>query len=251
MAREDGFIKISRGIEDWEHSDNLAMIGFWVRLLLLANWDGSKKKLKRGELVTTAAILASMCNVSEKTIRRYLKKLVESGEIKMDTTHRKTRIQIINYERYQDGKNYRENRIDGKNYRSSDQNDVQNTDQNNDQNDVQSLPYIKKEKKNIRKEEVEEVGETTAPPTPEMVQEYADSIGYEIDAGYFCDYYGERGWIRKDGTPIADWKATIRNWQRKDKKKGENEKENASTGGDTQKQHFRFKQKPDWLDDDE
>lgn len=252
MAREDGFIKISRGIEDWEHSDNLAMIGFWVRLLLLANWDGSKKKLKRGELVTTAAILASMCNVSEKTIRRYLKKLVESGEIKMDTAHRKTRIQIINYERYQDGKNYRENRIDGKNYRSSDQNNVQNTDQNNVQNNVQSLPYIKKEKKNIRKEEVEE-GETTPPPTPEMVQEYADSIGYEIDAGYFCDYYAERGWARNNGTPISDWKATIRNWQRKDKKKGETETKN---GIDEQYSEFAEYLEPsgcsrhaDWMDE--
>ena len=104
MAKEDGFIKISRKLDDWEHADNLAMIGFWVRLLLLANWE-DKKRAKRGEIVTTAPILSAICGCSESTIWRYLNKLKESGEIKMSTNHKVTRIQITNYEKYQSYQN--------------------------------------------------------------------------------------------------------------------------------------------------
>ena len=247
MAKEDGFIKISRSIDDWEHSDSLAMIGFWVRLLLLANWDSSKKNVKRGELVITMPILAAICNVSEKTVRRNLKKLVESGEIKISTNHRKTRIQIINYEKYQTGKFYRENNEPGKNDRTNDR----TADQTNDRTADQTHPYIKKDIKNLRNEEVEEGKTGFTPPTPTQVKEYADSIGFNLDPEYFIDYYSECGWIKKNGQPITDWKATIRNWQRKDKKTEETKKQNEINDGNSgkPKPDYGFSKDIPWLDE--
>ena len=104
MANEEGFIKVNRKLLDWEHSDNLAMTGFWIHLLLLANWE-DKKKVKRGEIITTIPVLASICGCSNRTVDRYLAKLRESGEIETSTNHRNTKIRIINYEQYQSGKN--------------------------------------------------------------------------------------------------------------------------------------------------
>ena len=235
MAKEDGFIKISRSIDDWEHSDNLAMIGFWVRLLLLANWDSSKKNVKRGELVITMPILAAICNVSEKTVRRNLKKLVESGEIKISTNHRKTRIQIINYEKYQTGKFYR----------TGDRTDDQSYDRTGDRTDDQPHPYIKKDIKNIRNEEDEEGKTGFIPPTPTQVKEYADSIGFNIDPEYFCDYYTERGWTLKDGSPMKDWEIRVRAWQRKEKPKHEINDGNSAKP----KPDYGFSKDIPWLDE--
>ena len=53
------------------------------------------------------------------------------------------------------------------------------------------------------------------PPSREEVQEYIDKNGYSVDAERFIDYYTANGW-RVGKNPMKDWKATIRNWERRD-----------------------------------
>jgi len=53
------------------------------------------------------------------------------------------------------------------------------------------------------------------PPTVEQVATYAESIGYALDAAYFVDHYTGNGW-RIGKAPMRDWRATVRNWQRRD-----------------------------------
>lgn len=54
------------------------------------------------------------------------------------------------------------------------------------------------------------------PPTVEEVRAYAEGIGYaSLDAARFCDYYAANGW-RVGQTPMRDWRAAVRNWQRRD-----------------------------------
>jgi len=53
------------------------------------------------------------------------------------------------------------------------------------------------------------------PPTVEEVATYAESIDYLLDAGHFCDYYHANGW-RVGKSAMRDWKAAVRNWQRRD-----------------------------------
>ena len=55
-----------------------------------------------------------------------------------------------------------------------------------------------------------------SPPTVQEVQEYADSIGYAIDAQYFVDYYSSNGWKVGKKKPMSDWKLTIRGWKNRD-----------------------------------
>ena len=50
-------------------------------------------------------------------------------------------------------------------------------------------------------------------PSVEEVQAYCDERGNGIDAQHFIDYYTARGWRLKN-TPVKDWKACIRTWEK-------------------------------------
>lgn len=56
-------------------------------------------------------------------------------------------------------------------------------------------------------------------PTLEQLQEYINEKSLNIDAQYFLDYYESKGWL-VGKSPMKDWKATVRNWARRDLKKG-------------------------------
>ena len=59
-------------------------------------------------------------------------------------------------------------------------------------------------------------------PTAEDVKEYAESIGANIEAGEFIDYYDVLGWrYGKNMVPMRDWKAAVRQWKRRRNKKEE------------------------------
>ena len=50
-------------------------------------------------------------------------------------------------------------------------------------------------------------------PTPAEVTAYAISRNYPLDGDEFCDYYEMRGWIIGK-TPMKDWQAAVRYWER-------------------------------------
>lgn len=52
------------------------------------------------------------------------------------------------------------------------------------------------------------------PPSREEVQEYIDENGFSVDAERFIDYYTSNGWM-VGKNHMKDWKATVRNWERK------------------------------------
>lgn len=51
-------------------------------------------------------------------------------------------------------------------------------------------------------------------PTVEEIRNYCIERKNNIDAQYFYDYYESTGW-RVGKNPMKDWKATIRNWERR------------------------------------
>ncbi|MCI6844457.1 MAG: DUF6291 domain-containing protein [Coriobacteriaceae bacterium] len=56
-------------------------------------------------------------------------------------------------------------------------------------------------------------------PTLQEVSDYAAEMGNPtFDAQNFIDYYESNGW-KVGRNPMKDWKATVRNWVRKDKPK--------------------------------
>jgi len=54
------------------------------------------------------------------------------------------------------------------------------------------------------------------PPTVDQVRDYAESRGDpDFEADTFMEYYTRTGWKRKNGTPVQDWKATVREWMKR------------------------------------
>jgi hypothetical protein len=52
------------------------------------------------------------------------------------------------------------------------------------------------------------------PPRPEQVNEYAATLGFQLDGQRFVDYYAARGWKYKGGVAMKDWRAAVRTWRR-------------------------------------
>ena len=55
------------------------------------------------------------------------------------------------------------------------------------------------------------------PPTLQEVEAYALESGLKLDAASFIDYYTANGWM-VGKVRMKDWKASVRNWERQDKK---------------------------------
>lgn len=53
-----------------------------------------------------------------------------------------------------------------------------------------------------------------APPSVEEVAEYINQMNYHINAEQFIDYYESNGWL-VGKAHMKDWKATVRNWERR------------------------------------
>ena len=60
-------------------------------------------------------------------------------------------------------------------------------------------------------------------PTLEEIRQYCSDSGYGIDADYFYDYYEGNGW-KVGKNPMKDWRATVRNWARRENPKPANGK---------------------------
>ena len=56
------------------------------------------------------------------------------------------------------------------------------------------------------------------PPTIEMLEEYINEHGYNVNAHTFMDYYESKGWL-VGKVKMKDWQAAVRNWSRNEKPK--------------------------------
>lgn len=50
-------------------------------------------------------------------------------------------------------------------------------------------------------------------PTVQEIADYSKSIGFNLEAEKFFDYYESKGWLIGK-SPMKDWKAAIRNWNK-------------------------------------
>lgn len=57
-----------------------------------------------------------------------------------------------------------------------------------------------------------------SPPTVSEVQAYCTERGNTVDPEKFVDFYTAKGW-RVGKTPMRDWKAAVRTWEKHDDKK--------------------------------
>ena len=98
-------------------------------------------------------------------------------------------------------------------------------------------PQLRKDRsKNIGNKEPSKEGRTPTrsrfvPPSVEEVQAYCAERRNGVDAQRFVDYYSASGW-KRGKTPIKDWKACVRTWERGESSKRQNNAPDYSAYGD-------------------
>lgn len=80
-----GFVAVKRNIREWGWYHDPKVFTLFMHLLIDANykdteWEG--RIIKRGQLVTTIALLAADTGLSRQEIRTCLRKLGGSGEVR-------------------------------------------------------------------------------------------------------------------------------------------------------------------------
>jgi len=103
--KKAGFIKLYRGLLDWEFYDDHNTTRLFVHLLIRANYRDKKWQgiiVKKGSLVTSLQQLSLETGLTEQQIRTALTKLEKCQSINKQTTNRFTLLTIENYCIFQD-----------------------------------------------------------------------------------------------------------------------------------------------------
>lgn len=90
----------------------------------------------------------------------------------------------------------------------------------------ESIEYKRKENQSIRekeklkKEKAPKRNARFVPPSLEEVKAYCAERQNGIDAERFIDYYSSNGWKVGGKSPMKDWKASVRLWEKRNKEQG-------------------------------
>lgn len=214
MIGKDGFVYLHRKILDWEWYDDHNVFRLFIYLLLKANWKDGKWKgheVKRGQHITSIQTLVETTGLTAQQVRTALKKLKSTGEVTSKNIIKSSLLTIVKYNDYQN-QNITDNTlintvdnivITSKQHR----NNIEITTKNNNNN-------VNNENKEIINRETTK---KFIKPSLQELTDYIQSLGAEIDPDHFFDYYESKGWI-VGKTKMKDWKATVRNWQRRNTK---------------------------------
>lgn len=220
MRQENnGFITLSRQLLDWRFAQFPYALALWVQLIARANWrDGwfMGERIPRGSLATSMANLADHTGMDERTVRRWLKKFEEDGQITRKATNRFTIINITNYRAFQD---IPEERVSE---RLSEQMSEQVSNQMPER--VSEQVSNNRTKKQSNKETKKQYLSLRARPEREEVESYIFEKNLSVNADDFLLYYNENGWTGSDGEPLKSWKSALISWNKKEKKKSEQKK---------------------------
>ena len=109
MSKPTTYIKLDRGILDWEWFADDCTLKVWLFLLCRANFKDSRTEdgyaIRRGEVVLTVSEVAEKCRKSVRNVRTALTHLTDSGEIeKVFSTKRFTVFRIVKYDIYQNSR---------------------------------------------------------------------------------------------------------------------------------------------------
>lgn len=138
----NGFVKLSRDLEDWEWFNDANTFYVYVRLLMKARWCDKVYNgvpIKRGQLITTYPKISEECGISVQQARTILDRLKSTGKITVKITPKFSIVTILDYDSEETDNIQSNSRTTG----------CQQAEQQ--PNNSPSLLY--KESKNIRKKE--------------------------------------------------------------------------------------------------
>ena len=207
---DNGFIVIHRKMQKWEWYDDLNMCGFFLHLLLLANWEDRRWHgilIKRGSFITSYRKLADSMKTSTVTIYKWIKRLTETGEITVSSTRKYTVISIVSYDFYQSKKTEKETlkKHKGNTEETLSEHRLYTTEQynnnNNNNNKNNSLSASESERENFSVELVEqwasEFDDAENKISPEGYVKYLESHGGYKSKSAFESYCINRLHLQK------------------------------------------------------
>lgn len=209
---DTGWIKIYRSMLKWGWYTDVPVKALFIHILLSANYEPGNflgREIKRGQLVTGLQNISQQTGLTVQQTRTALKKLQSTGEITVESTNKYTLITVVNYERFQDSSaDYQQTN----NKPSTNEQQTNNKQATNEQQTINNNIRNKEYKKNKKERNI------FTKPTLDEVTSYIEENMYCVKPDAFFDYYEANGW-KISGRPMKDWKATVRNWDRREQEK--------------------------------
>lgn len=206
-----GWISVHRQLQEhwlWEEKP-FSRGQAWIDLLMSANHCDRKILLgnelievKAGSFITSELKLMDKWGWSKSKVRNFLDVLQSDGMIVKKSDKKKTTIIVENYSFYQDSQTTERPLEDHGQTTERPQKDTNNND-NNDNNENNTISTN---------------GVRFKPPTVEEVMAYCQERKNSISPEAFVDYYTSKGWMIGKNK-MKDWKAAVRNWESREKKK--------------------------------
>ena len=226
---DKGWIKLHRQLQEcpiW-YGERFSKGQAWVDLLLLANhrdkkiiFNGEMITIQRGQYLTSTVKLAEKWGWNRKTVSSYLNMLQKENMITKVSDNTRTLVTIENYENFQG--------IDEYDGQPIGQVDGQPTGQPLD-NPLDSRTDTNKNVKNDNNDKnVKNNIKRFVKPTFEEVDAYCCQRNNSVDAQAFIDFYESKGW-KVGNTPMKDWKAAVRTWERGNQRSANNKQQKEPT----------------------
>ena len=235
----NGFVRIPRRLFStawWNKkrafSESDAVIDLYKSANVRDRTDPDGTKVLRNQFVTSYRALADRWYWPPMKVNRFLKRLEDDGYLRITSSKYKTIITMVDFGTDND--------------KSGTLSDTLSDTPSDTPNDTLRLPSTKGlsgvgdtpsgtlsdtrsdtyNKKKEKKEynipplfPLEGEGETKpkvrrfTKPTVQEVDDYIKEKGYNFSAGAFVDFYESKGWV-VGKSPMKDWKAACRTWQR-------------------------------------
>lgn len=101
---DGNYVKLSRGLLEWEWYSDINTSRMFIHMLLKANWkDGNFKGVivPRGSFISSIGKLIDETGLTEREVRTSIAHLKKTGEVTSRTTNRYTVFTVVKYDIYQ------------------------------------------------------------------------------------------------------------------------------------------------------
>lgn len=209
--KDGNFIKLNRQLLEWRYWYSETAVKLWILILMKANWkDGwfMGTAIPRGSFATSISNLAVEAGCSESTVRRWLGRFEEDGQITRKVTNRFTQINVINYGFYQD---------------VPDEGGERMTERMTGQVTERMTERVTPNRRSKEREELKKERRERGTPTLEEIKSFVKEEKLTIDPVRFFSFYESQDWKTASGYPIKDWRSKARAWQSSERPKRKEE----------------------------